>query len=172
MPTAGSDPAPRHAHKAIDRKAATPDPKRASEQASKERGRLDPRALAMFVRARRKAPEAAPGQPPYLELAGPWSASAYLRMVQVNAASRRLTSEECFVLGLLAVRADDAGRCRFAQQNLMALYGLEPGDIDEQPFSDALRELIATGWIKHQPGCPESTYILTLPRKRRTRRAR
>ena len=132
---------------------------------------MSKRRLPMTIAVARRA--AAASAVVVRERVGPWSAWSYLSLARANSAYAWLTRNEDFVLGLLAVRASDAGRVTFARRDLVRLYGIEPGDIDARPFLRALDSLTRAGWlhIEERQG-RANTYRLVLPRKRRTRRVR
>lgn len=68
-------------------------------------------------------------------------------MAAVNCKYAQVGNDGEFVLGLLAVRADDHGRLSFVRGDLVRFYGIEPTDIDGEPLHVALDRLILLGFV-------------------------
>lgn len=126
-------------------------------------------ALAWALRRSDEHPDRPTGaRPRRREHVGPWSSASYLLLARRNAQWCRLGDVAEFLIGLLAVRADDAGRVAFARRDLVRLCGIERGDVDDAPFQCALDQLIARGWLRVEPGKGHgNTYTLALPRRHR-----
>ena len=143
------------------------DPSRAPHPEDATMSKPNPRVAAALAHLLRKAcKEAKPQERSRVKRTlPPFSATTYLILAARNKAVRRLDENAAWLLSLLAVRADDRGRLRFPRVDLMRLYGIEPGDIDDTPFQRALDRLIEQGFVRRETRAGYSNlYALALPR--------